>query len=247
MRGKKGIAVADFLVEQLNNIGTSIAAVAALGTAAYGLVDVTKAFAGGISNAGFSDVKKALAPFDAALSSLGNAPYQTLRANWLNGVAKADQKAAAKALIRLGLTAANAPALAKAVGIDAAALKAAATKADKGTALSADDINILGRFDALVSAILDAGYERGDQKYRTAAKCLACIVAICLSVAAGAMFYHAQMTAANSGVSVSGYLNSKDFVISLIVGAIATPLAPIAKDISTSLAAAVNALGSVRR
>lgn len=235
------------LTSHLSSISNSITAVAALGTAAYGLVDVSKVFAGGISNAGFGDVKKSLKLFDASLSSLGNAPYQTLRANWLNGVPKADQKAAAKALIRLCLTPANAPALAKAVGIDTADLKAVAVKVDKGSQLTADDINILGRFDALVSAILDAGYERGDQQYKTAAKSLACIIAIVLSVAAGSMFYAASSGQTMVAEILPAYIASKDFLISLLVGAVATPLAPIAKDISTSLATAVSALGSVRR
>jgi hypothetical protein len=73
------------------NITDSIAAIAALGTAAYGLVDASKALWGGVSNAGFSRIKTALSPFNPALETLRNSPWQTLRANWLNGVPKADQ------------------------------------------------------------------------------------------------------------------------------------------------------------
>jgi hypothetical protein len=35
-----------------------VLAVGSLGTAAYGLIDVTKGFGGGISNRGFGDIKK---------------------------------------------------------------------------------------------------------------------------------------------------------------------------------------------
>ena len=153
------------------NIGDSIAAIAALGTAAYGLVDAAKAFWGGPSVAGYGRIKAALAPFNPALQTLGNAPWQTLRANWLNGVAKADQKATAKSLIHLTLSPDNASKLARAVDIDADALEAVAKKIDKGTDLAKSDIDVLGRFDALVSAVLDAAYERADQQYRNTAKC----------------------------------------------------------------------------
>jgi hypothetical protein len=142
------------------DIGQAIAAIAALGTAAYGLVDASKAIWGGASNAGFGRIKESLARFNPALNTLANAPWETLRANWLNGVSKADQKAAAKGLIHLALSPANAGSLANAVGIDAGALKTAATKIDGGTRLDQTDMNVLGRFDALVSVVLDAGYGR---------------------------------------------------------------------------------------
>jgi hypothetical protein len=47
----------------------AFAAAAALGTPAFGLVDVTKAFGGGVSNCGFGHVRRALEPFAAALTS----------------------------------------------------------------------------------------------------------------------------------------------------------------------------------
>ncbi|HZQ12851.1 MAG TPA: hypothetical protein VFB31_08590, partial [Pseudolabrys sp.] len=102
-------------IQGIPNVGDTIAAIAALGTAAYGLVDAMKAFGGGPSLVGYGRIKSALAPFDPALQALGNAPWQTLRANWLNGVAKADQKAAAKSLIHLALSPGNATKLAAAV------------------------------------------------------------------------------------------------------------------------------------
>src|SRR5262249_30895545 len=96
-----------------------LAAAAGLGTGSMGLVDATKAFRGGVSNVGFADIRRALDSFLEAASPNGTSfgkkeVLESLRSNWLNGVAKADQKAKAKALIHLGLTAASAPALARA-------------------------------------------------------------------------------------------------------------------------------------
>lgn len=225
-------------IQGIPNVGDSIAAIAALGTAAYGLVDAAKAFWGGPSVAGYGRIKDALAPFNPALQTLGNAPWQTLRANWLNGVAKADQKATAKSLIHLTLSPDNASKLARAVDIDADALAVVAKKIDKGTDLAKSDIDVLGRFDALVSAVLDAAYERADQQYRNTAKMLSALVAILLAVTAGYLI---------QSIKFSDYVGSNAFWVAIVIGAVATPLAPIAKDLSSSLQAAVKAISSVKR
>jgi len=97
---------------------------------------------------------------------------------------------------------------------------------------------LLGRFDAVVSAVLDEAYERGDQQYRNTSKLVAAVVAIVLAVVGGAIIY----VNGNPTHSLSDFFQTRDFVTALLVGAISTPLAPIAKDVSSSLAAAVKAL-----
>jgi hypothetical protein len=237
----------DLLNGQLGNILNIIAAAGALGTAAYGLVDAFKAFGGGVSNAGFSYIRKALTPFLAGHGisfAFGSADvFATLRANWLNGVSKADQKAIAKSLIRLSLTPEGAGQLAKASGVDAQSLKACAERIRDGGILLPQDINILGRFDAVVSAVLDEGYERADQQYRNTSKIAAGTVAIALAVVAGGIIF---VTGA-AAQSLGKYLGSTDLLIAILIGAVSTPLAPIAKDLSSSLAAAVKAVSAVKR
>src|SRR5580658_5180155 len=106
-----------------SNLANIVTAIGGLGTAAMGLVDTTKLFGGGPSNFGFGYIKDDLKQYLDALDPAGatspvkNKVLQTLRANWLNGVAKADQKATAKSLIHVGLTPATAVALAKAAGV----------------------------------------------------------------------------------------------------------------------------------
>src|SRR5215813_6613461 len=90
----------------IDDAGSAIAAVSALGTAAFGLVDATKVFGGGVSRAGFGYVDQAVRPYISFTTPqegvFGTQQIiDTLRANWMNGMAKADQKAAAKSLIRL--------------------------------------------------------------------------------------------------------------------------------------------------
>jgi hypothetical protein len=226
----------------LTNVTALIAAVGGLGTAAYGLVDASKAVGGGMSNPGFGYVSEAIAPL---LVGAGEAPgfgqkemLTTLRANWLNGVPKADQKAIAKSLVHLGLTPGNALGLAKATGIDGGRLAVAATKVRAGQALDPQDVNILGEFDAIVSAILDSGYERADQFYRNWAKLVAAVVAIVLALVGGWII---------SQEEGKPYLGSARMWFAILVGLLSTPLAPVAKDLSSSLSAAVKAVNGAKR
>ncbi|WP_407193244.1 hypothetical protein [Bradyrhizobium sp. STM 3566] len=95
------------LTGSYKDIANLIVAAGGLGTAAMGLVDTSKAFAGGPSNFGYivDWLKPFLAPPANNPQASGRAQIlRTLRANWLNGVPKADQKAKAKSLIHLGLT-----------------------------------------------------------------------------------------------------------------------------------------------
>jgi hypothetical protein len=230
----------------LSNILNFVSAAAGLGTAAMGLVDATKAFFGGPSNFGFGYIKKAVEPFfvraPGAPTAFGQEEaMETLRANWLNGVAKPDQKAKAKALIHLGLTQGNAAALAAAAGVDATKLTSLAQKTAAGTKPDPDEINVLGQFDVIVSAVLDAAYERADQKYRNATKLLAMLFATILGVIGGWLVY------GKAAESVWNYFGTWQFGLSLLIGLSATPLAPIAKDLATSLQAAVTAVRAVKR
>ncbi|MGR8964212.1 hypothetical protein [Rhizobium leguminosarum] len=212
-----------------------MAAASAVGTTSFGLVDSTKAFRGGISNAGFGHIKTAIDGFRPALEVVNpDDPFQTMKANWLNGVPKDDQKAIAKSLVRLGITPTTAANLATAVpGVDGTLFGAAAVKVNAGQELTEQEINMLGRFDAILDARMDAGFERADQLYRNASKLLAAVISVALSIA---------------GVIViqKGIPAASDLFLAFLVGLLATPLAPIAKDISSALSTTVAALKSAK-
>lgn len=64
------------------DISEIIAAIGALGTAAFALVDATKAYKGGVSNIGYSFITTAVAPYEAALRLVdASDPYATIRAS----------------------------------------------------------------------------------------------------------------------------------------------------------------------
>jgi hypothetical protein len=210
------------------DLGEIVLAVGALGTAAYGLVDVSKALWGGVSNAGFGHVLKALEPYAAALDlSSGGQWRSLLRAHWLNGRSKDEQKAIARALVRLGIATSTAPALARAARLDEAAFAKIAAKLADGRPLVEADLNVLGRFDAIFDCEMDAGFERADQQYKSAARGLAAVVAVSLAMIAMLL-------------TTSGGLDQ--IALALVVGILAVPLAPIAKDLASALNAAVTAV-----
>lgn len=227
----------------LNSIdfGQVILAVGGLGTAAYGVVDATKAFGGGISNRGFGDIKKVIRGLISASKStdepaLGlTSALATLRANWLNGMAMADQKSVAKALIKLNLTDVTAPRMAAATGVEADILKSVAAKlANPEQGLTPEETDVYGRFDLLLNTLLDQAYQRADQRYRNSAKLLAIPIAVLLAIAGA-------WTIAGSNVT------SAQLWKAVIAGLLATPLAPIAKDVSSAIQAGAKVAQSWKR
>lgn len=178
----------------LQHLPDMIIAVGTLGTASYGLVDVTKAFGGGVSNHGFSRIERMarrLHPDPAGLDMV----LQTLRANWLNGVPLAEQIATAQQLIPQS------------------------------------------------PLLVDGAYQRADQIYRNATKAWSVLVSVILAVLGGFLVLWDQTGAAPS---FGDYLASPDLYQALLAGLLATPLAPISKDLASALGAAVKAMQLVR-
>lgn len=206
----------------LEDLPRVIMAIGGLGTAAFGIVDATKVFAGGVNHIGFRAIRAVLLRLtvDAPLQQM---TIRTLQANWMNGTALADQQAIAKSLVKLNLNSANAAAVAEVTATDPALLAQIAANMAAGAALDSTQSDVLARFDLIVTAMLDEAYQRSDQVYRNWTRALAAVVAVLLAVAGGAVL---QIHPA----------------VSVLAGLLATPLAPIAKDVSTTLATAVNRL-----
>jgi hypothetical protein len=219
----------------ITTIVEMISAVGALGTAATGLVDTTKIFGSGISYAGYPTIKQQLKPFDPLLSAIPEgAAYETIYGLWINGTAIEDQKAKVKALIKLGFSPSTAAALGTATGLPPAELTPLATNIANGVDLSPPQVNIYGRLDAILSSVIDAAYEKADQRYRNAAKALAAVIAIVLALLGG------------YAVNQSTDPPHASYWLYFLMGAIATPLAPVAKDITTAINTAVQSSGQLR-
>lgn len=221
----------------LTDLGAAMAGLSALSAAGFGLIDSSKAFWGGASNIGKGHIKRAMTPFGPALdNALGpDKWWPVLNANWVGGVAKADQKAKAQALIKLGINAANAPQIAAASHVDAAALSTAVTKLETGAPLLDADLNVLGRMNATIEALLDAAFEAADQQYRNGCRVLAGGICVGLALLAWTLW---KDTTGEAPPSVWA---------ALAVGLLAVPVAPVAKDLTSALSTAMNALKAARK
>jgi len=205
-----------------------VLAIGGLGTAAYGLVDATKALYGGVSRVGFGDIRRVISKLipeafgdKDTLSALGQGSVlSTLRANWMNGMAAADQKSIAKALVKLNLTPGTASLLAEATGVDDKTLASVAKKLSTKDKLTDEETDVFGRFDLSLSSLLDQAYQRGDQRYRNTAKLMAVVVSILLAWAGA------------ETILGPGHLR-----LATLAGLLATPLAPVAKDLASAIQA----------
>ncbi len=214
----------------------AVLAVGALGTAATGLVDTTKVFAGGISRVGFGYIKRLITRTvvraGGAQPGGGLAPgdiLATLLANWMNGMGTGAQKSIAKSFIKLHLNADTAGALARETNVSAEMLTSVAQKLATVDPLSQAESDAFGRFDVALSAMVDNAYERADQLYRNSCKGLAALFAVGLAFV--------------GNVQMGNALHAWEV---LLVGLIATPLAPVAKDLANAIQTASDAVRSVK-
>jgi hypothetical protein len=215
----------------ISSLPQIITAIGGLGTAAFGLVDALKVFGGGPNHFGFSLIKRAVTPLTGGAPKIGLSQKKildTLQANWFNGTDLVSQKAIAKSLIKLNLRPDNATDLAAVIGVNPDELKKIADKISRSEPLESAQSDLYARGDLIITAILDEAYQRADQVYRNDTRFLAMIIAIVLAIVGGQI----------AGVKIE---------YALIAGLLATPLAPIAKDISTALATAVNTMQTFRK
>ena len=137
---------------------------------------------------------------------------------------------------KLHMNAENAPKLAEKTGVNSTVLAEVATKIKQGTDLTPQEVDELGRFDLILTTTLDAAYQRADQIYRNACKLAATVISVALALAGGYAldpknFWHFGGTLGEA----------------LLVGLLATPIAPVAKDLSTAIQAGAKAIQAVRK
>lgn len=228
-------------------LGAVITAIGALGTAAFGLLEAIKPICPWINHIGLKPIQATIAKLTPDVKAAGAAPapppnalpraniLQTAEANWVNGTDLASQKAIAKSLIKLHLSAGNAAELATNTNVDPNLLQSVAQKNAAGTPLSQPESDVFARFDLIVTAMLDECYQKSDQQYRNWTRGWAAFIAVVLAVAGGRL------------MDTCSFWGSHDLGLAILVGLLATPLAPIAKDLSTALATAVNTMQLVKK
>jgi hypothetical protein len=129
--------------------------------------------------------------------------------------------------------------MANAAGVDRELLREVArkinsgespTSAQSGEPLTLAESDVYGRFDLVLTTLLDQAYQRADQRYRNVAKVAAIPVSVALAL-----------------VAAKVAPNEISYPRAVLVGLIATPIAPIAKDLSTAITNGVQAIQSWKR
>jgi len=205
------------------------------------MVDASKCFWGGANRIGFRRITVIVIELTQGAPPTGltrGRILDNLRSNWYNGTDLGSQKSIAKSLIKQGLSPANAHTLARTAGLDPAILQSVATKISSGIALAPAETDAYSRLDFTLTVLIDDAYQDADQRYTNGTRMMAMFFAILVAFVGGWCV---------QGGRFLDYLNSREQWIAILVGVLATPLAPIAKDLSSALASAVNALQLARK
>ena len=208
----------------VENLGTAIIAVGALGTAAFGIVEASK-WIGFVGEAGFGSARRILGRLTETLEvAYGPAYDEVLRAQY-----RGNQRELARTLrqgARVGLNAQNASQVAAFLGsIDGAALAAAVAAAERNGDLTPTERGVIGRYELAADARIDAALALAQARYVGVARMLSSLVAVVIALGVGYAMDVAPGT-------------------SILVGIAAVPLAPIAKDVASGIQAASKAMRS---
>jgi hypothetical protein len=206
----------------IDHLGAAVLAAGALGTAAFGIVEGMKRWRF-VGEAGFTTLLKLLAPLlDALTKAYGKDTERLLRAQY-----RGDSRELARIIrqgARLGLTPQNAAALATALGVvDPAKLVQVAQAIEAGKDLTAEERNILGRFELAVDARIESAMTLALDMYRRTVIIVAAFIAVAIAL-------------------VVGWQLGVPLLQAVLVGVAAVPLAPVAKDVAAALKAAADAL-----
>jgi hypothetical protein len=229
----------DSFTLQWSQFGAAVAAVGAFGVAAFGLVEaVGKAFAWrgyGLPYAGFGAVKQAIRYLGPALKVAYGEDYMEIIAyQYRAGRSTGSAPDTIRQGVRLGLPfmpvadAATlidsvwdldqgAPAMPNATGL-AQALQAVPPPVPAIAPGGVDPQALAGRFATALDTRVQAAFEVAEDHYEALAKLIAGVVAVGLAVGFD-----------------RGLGWPVPLPVALIIGAVAVPLAPVVKDVSTSL------------
>jgi len=217
----------------IDTLGKAVAAAGALGTACFGIVEALKWTP--LGTAGYGEIPKYLGTDlqEALRVAYGEDFQMLLRAQYRQD--SQHQMTIAKSLrqgVRIGLKSINAEAIARFLGtVDPVALKAAVANVEAGVALSDANRGAIGRFELAADARIDSALSRAQDVYIGTVRCAASVLAIVLAEATAFLL--------GAGVTVEGL---QTWLIGLLVGTVAVPLAPIANDVVSALQAATRAL-----
>jgi hypothetical protein len=217
----------------INYVGTIILAAGGLGVAAYGVIDGAKLLPM-IGLSGFAHVRSQLGPAMAAIVRAYGAAgtKELLEAQYRAGRSSGELPRTLRQGYRIGLPAleeAEVKKIAEFVGVsDSGTLASATRKMRTGKTLTSDEREALSRFEVALDARIEAGLELADHHYVGRIKIYAGVLSVAIAMCVGAL--------------VSNELGANWWLKAFLVGLIAVPVAPIAKDVANAVTEAAKAL-----
>lgn len=215
-----------------------ILAIGAVGAAAMGITEGFKSI--WLPPIGFWKLKQEIAWAEDALTiAYGNNYLDMLATLFRSGRSSGELPRILRQGVRVGLNEATGKKMAQTVGVsDPCELGDVAKQLMAGEDISKKptERNILGRFEMAVDARIDAALAMGERAYKNGVRLRASLIALVLSLVAAYLMY-----TPDNGES---FIRSDIFVLALIVGVTAVPMAPIAKDVAKGFQAAARALGT---
>ncbi|HLF29438.1 MAG TPA: hypothetical protein VI566_00255 [Xanthomonadales bacterium] len=208
----------------MENLGTLVVAVGALGTASFGIVEAFKWAWIGIL--GFGQIEKQLgAPVLGALRlAYGPGYLMFLKAQYRAGRGGSELRKTIRQGARVGLTPSTAKSLADYLGVvDPDRLAHVAELVQSGQELTDEQRGLLGRYELALDARIDAALALANERY------------------VGCVRIHASVISIGIALWV-GFVQGVDLKMALLIGVAAVPVAPIVKDLTSAIQAASNAM-----
>lgn len=220
---------------RVDSLGTAVAAAGALGTACSGLIESLKWTR--LGEVGFHKMQRLIGTaLQATLAAAYGPQFEELlraqyREDWAHGLLSKTLRTG----VRQGLCGANAIAIAKFLGnVQPEALEAAATKMSQCTTLTDVDRDAVARFECAADTRIESALSLAQDAYLGAVRISASVTAIVLAESAALCIYHWDQWIAGG------------WIMGLIVGTLAVPLAPVANEVTNALQATAKALRGTR-
>lgn len=218
----------------VEDLGTMVLAAGALGTAAMGIVDGLKWWEP-IDVPGYNEAKEYVVAFLPAVeAAYGQKTDEVLKAQYRDGRAAGELPKTLRQGLRIGLVALpedQVQRMASEVRVVEAADLVQVAKALRETGdLNDAQRKVLAQFELAAHARIDAGMAIAERTYVAWQKSVAAAIAVVIALA----------TAVALSIETEWELSL--WLKAMVVGIVAVPLAPIAKDVSTALSEAAKAL-----
>ena len=208
----------------VNNLGTTVLAVGALGIAAFGIVEGFKG--AGLGLLGFGQIPRLLGEhvLNALKIAYGDDYLSVLKVQYRTGRSSGDLTRSIRQGARIGLTPSNAKDLAASVGVvDGEELRKVSEAVMAGEELNDEQRGILGRFELALDARIDAATAMANYQYANSMRVAASVVAVVIAL-------------------IVAIIVEANLLLALVVGIAAVPIAPIAKDVATAIQSASAAM-----